>query len=304
MAAIIDPIARANQLSDEVAELAERVRASVVVVRGSRSGSGSGVVWNDQGLIITNHHVAPADRAEIELADRTRLAARVTARAPDLDLAALQVEGRLPSHGLAPATVGDATRLRPGELVLAVGNPLGERNAVTLGMVSAAGAAPWPRGPREVLRVAITLRPGNSGGALADVRGRIVGIPHLVFGAGLALAVPSQVVERFLLGQPEQGAFFGVGARWVELPASVAARYALPSPQGLMLVEIAPGSPAERSGLLIGDILVDARLDGESAAQSGDLLARLRAGGQGEPWRLGLIRAGELRWLEALPAGS
>jgi serine protease Do len=188
-------------LADELAALAAFVRQSVVVVRGTRQGGGSGVVWNDQGLVITNAHVTPGNWAEVELHDRTRLKAQVVARSHHLDLAAIQITPPLPTSGLVPASIGDSGRLNVGELVVAVGNPLGERNAITLGMVGGTGPTHWQDGPRDVLRLAITLRPGNSGGALADVRGRIVGIPNMVVGHGLALAIPSRVVNAFLRGE-------------------------------------------------------------------------------------------------------
>jgi serine protease Do len=192
---------RSSQISDELAVLWARVSASVVEVRGSRHGAGSGVIWDARGLVVTNDHVVPGDFAEIQLATGARLRARVTARSRQLDLAALQIEPPLPAEGIVPATIGDSGRLNVGELVVAVGNPLGERNAITLGIVGGTGPASWPNGPRDVLHLAITLRPGNSGGALADVSGRIVGIPHMVVGSGLALAVPSRVVSRFLSGE-------------------------------------------------------------------------------------------------------
>jgi serine protease Do len=188
----------ARQFSEELAELAAKVSASVVVVRGMRNGAGSGVVWNDQGLVVTNAHVVPGEWAEVELPNRGRLRAQLVARSRHLDLAALQIVPPLPTSGLVPAAIGDSGRLNVGELVVAVGNPLGERNAITLGIVGGTGSTSWPDGQRDVLRLSITLRPGNSGGALADVQGRIVGIPHMVVGQGLALAVPSRVVGQFL----------------------------------------------------------------------------------------------------------
>ncbi len=189
---------QSRQIQDELAALAERVSASVVAVRGSRAGVGSGVVWNEQGLVITNAHVATSPWAEIELGNGERLKAQVVGRSPELDLAALQVVGPLPMAGLTPALIGDSRTLRTGELVVAVGNPQGERNVATLGVVGSVGPVEWSGSPRDVIRVAITLRPGNSGGALADAWGRIVGIPHMVVGAGLALAVPTHIVRQFL----------------------------------------------------------------------------------------------------------
>jgi serine protease Do len=135
--------------------------------------------------------VVHGSTAEIVVAGGRRLLGRVVRRAPSLDLAALEIEGELEPR----ARIGDSDQLRVGDLVLAVGNPMGERNAPSLGIVSAA--------PDDVLRLSITLRPGNSGGALVNARGEVVGIPHLVTGSGVAMAVSTRTVARFLAGQVE-----------------------------------------------------------------------------------------------------
>ncbi len=157
-------------------------------------------MWNQPNLLITNHHVVPGSSAEVVVAGGRRLGARVVRRAPALDLAALEVDGTLD----APVRVGDSDMLRVGELVVAVGNPMGERNAPSIGILGFE--------PEDVLRLAITLRPGNSGGALVNARGEVVGIPHMVAGSGLALAVSSRVVERFLRGDVGEGE---AELRWV-----------------------------------------------------------------------------------------
>ena len=178
----------ATQVSDALGELTREIARSVVLVRGSMGSSGSGVIWDQPGLVITNHHVVPGPLAELTVAGGRRLKARVVRRAPALDLAALEVEGD-PGQG---AQVGDSDGLHVGDLVVAVGNPMGERNAPSLGIVASV--------PDDVLRLSITLRPGNSGGALVNARGQVVGIPHMVTGNGLALAVASRRVREFLGG--------------------------------------------------------------------------------------------------------
>ena len=147
------------------------------------------MVWDQPGLVITNHHVVPGASAQLTLFDGRRVGAQVIRRAPALDLAALRVDENV--SGLA-SQVGDSSALRVGDLVMAVGNPMGERNAPSLGILASA--------PSDVLRLSITLRPGNSGGALVNARGEVVGIPHMVTGSGLALAVASATVRRFLDG--------------------------------------------------------------------------------------------------------
>jgi serine protease Do len=138
--------------------------------------------------VLTNHHVVPGAVAELTIAGGRRLRARVVRRAPALDLAALEVEGTLAES----ARIGDSDQLRVGDLLVAVGNPMGERNAPSLGILASAAD--------DVLRLSITLRPGNSGGALVNARGEVVGIPHMVTGSGLALAVSSRSVRQFLNG--------------------------------------------------------------------------------------------------------
>lgn len=191
----------AQQISDALGALTREIARSVVLVRGSMGSSGSGVIWDRAGLVITNHHVVPGQRAELIVAGSRRLKARVIRRAPALDLAALEVEGD-PGYG---AQVGDSDELRVGDLVLAVGNPMGERNAPSLGILASA--------PDDVLRLSITLRPGNSGGALVNARGQVVGIPHMVTGNGLALAVASRRVREFLAG--ETGETDSDNLRWI-----------------------------------------------------------------------------------------
>ena len=183
-----DVLIGAQVISDALGELTRELARSVVLVRGSMGSSGSGVIWDRPGLVITNHHVVPGPIAELTVAGGRRLKARVVRRAPALDLAALEVEGD-PGQG---AQVGDSDELHVGDLVIAVGNPMGERNAPSLGIVASAAD--------DVLRLSITLRPGNSGGALVNARGQVVGIPHMVTGNGLALAVASRRVREFLDG--------------------------------------------------------------------------------------------------------
>jgi serine protease Do len=198
MAALIEDIIGTSELGEALATLATGVRASVVQVHVPYRSSGSGVLWNDRGIVITNHHVVPGEGALVAGPGAEPVRARVVARDPALDLVALQLERRLPAT-VQPAQVGDSSHLRPGQLVVAVGHPLGVPNAVALGVVAGAGAQPRPGEPPAPLRLAITLQPGNSGGALADVEGRVIGIPNMVIGTGLALAIPSRAVQRFLL---------------------------------------------------------------------------------------------------------
>lgn len=296
MAALLEKLVPVQGISDEVASLAERVRASVVVVQG-RSGSGSGVVWNGDGLVVTNHHVVPGDRALVTSASGVQLPARVTRRSASYDLAALQVEGDHLAGGFTPASIGDSNRLRPGDLVIAVGNPHGEQNAVTLGIVSSVGRIGWIAEPREAIQVAITLRPGNSGGALADARGNVVGIPNMVIHSGLALAVPGNVVERFLAESPRQRGRLGLAGLPVRLPAGVVDRLGLSDATGMLIVSVESGGSAELAGLIVGDVIVRISQPAEDGA-SVDLFTRLGRLPAGQPLDVAFLRGSELHELE------
>jgi serine protease Do len=181
----------ALELGGALAEVAARVRESVVEVQIPGHGAGAGVIWRPDGTIITNHHVVGRQRAQVVLAGGARYAVELLASDPDNDLARLKLTvGQLPA-----VEIGDSQRLRTGQLVFAIGHPFGLRGAVTVGVVSAAPAPAQPR--RELIRADVRLGPGNSGGPLVDARGRVVGINAMI-GGGLALAVPAHVVEAFV----------------------------------------------------------------------------------------------------------
>jgi serine protease Do len=190
-------------LASELAALAERLRRSTVQVRAGRTGAGSGLILRADGLIVTNAHVARSRRLSVVLADGRPLPASIVAVEPQRDLAALSVE----ASALPAAPIGDSDALRVGELVFAVGNPLGLVGAVSTGIVHAVEALHGTRGD-DWVRADVRLLPGNSGGPLADVQGRVVGINSMVVG-GLAFAVPSNTVKRFLNDLGER-AYLGI----------------------------------------------------------------------------------------------
>jgi serine protease Do len=172
-------------------DVADRLRRVTVQVRAGSRSAGAGVVWLRRGLVVTNAHVATGTAAEVVLPDGRALEGRLLARDPRRDLAAFA----LPAGDHAAAIRADARGLRPGELVVAVGHPLGVAYAAALGIVHRAPNG--GRGPGAWLQADIRLAPGNSGGPLADAAGRIVGINAMIVG-GLGFAVPTHVVERFV----------------------------------------------------------------------------------------------------------
>src|SRR5213595_963562 len=196
-------------LSDDLAAVAARLRRSTVLVRGRGRGAGSGVIWPGRGLIVTNAHVAQGRRSSVGLSDGRSLDAVVAARDPYRDLAALAVD----AQDLPAADVADSDRLRVGDLVLAVGNPLGMIGALATGIIHTTGATGASNGPggQRWIEADVRLAPGNSGGPLADARGRVIGINTMVAN-GIALAVPSNSVTR-LLRDGTEGIGLGVVVR-------------------------------------------------------------------------------------------
>jgi serine protease Do len=218
--------------------LATTLRASTVAVRVGRSGSGSGVVWSTNGAIVTNAHVATEPVAEVLLADGRTFAARLERRDVQRDLALLRID----AADLQPVTVRDPATLRVGEVLVAFGHPMGVANALTMGIAH----RPFGAGSRRFVSADVRLAPGNSGGPLADVEGRVVGINSISVGGDLAFAVPSDDVERFL-GTARSDARLGVRLAAARLPDNR---------DVFVVTEVEPGSRAERAGVRFADVLL------------------------------------------------
>jgi serine protease Do len=242
-------------------EVAERLRRSTVQVqtRGrGQQGAGSGVIWSNDGVIITNAHVARDSSAKVALWDGSAYEATLVNRDTRRDLASLRIN----ASGLPAATPGDSSALRVGELVIAVGNPLGFIGAMTTGVVhSLPGRQRW-------VAADVRLAPGNSGGPLADAQGRVIGINTMIAG-GLALAVPSNAVGDFLRGRAAHGPVLGVTLQPVPLPSGGF---------GFLLLKVDSDSAAERASLMIGDVLIGA--GGRQFTSVGDLSAALDSAGE------------------------
>lgn len=178
-------------------ELIARARRSIVVVQNGPQGAGAGVVWGE-GLILTNHHVAVRERPEVVLPDGREVQAKVIARDPEVDLALLAAD----LNGTPSLHFADSHRARPGELVLAIGHPLGQRNVVTMGVVSSVDSA-QTSGARKsipVIRSDVVLLPGNSGGPLVNAAGEVIGINTLVVGGDQGYAIPAHLAVAFVKG--------------------------------------------------------------------------------------------------------
>lgn len=265
-----------------IAAVAERVSRGVAEVRTRGHGGGAGVVWDASGLIVTNHHVAPADGADVTLPDGRTFSGPVIARDPGNDLAVIKVEGQ----GLPAVSIGDARSLRAGEIVLAVGHPFGIRAAVTYGIVNTALDPGRASGGRALIQADILLGPGNSGGPLTDARGRVVGINAMVNGR-LAFAVPGYLAERLIAGN--RAPLIGIQALEVDLPPALAAAANLAGPRGVLVSGLAEDGPADAAGVLIGDILTG--VEGVPISGLADLQAALAAP-TGPALRLAVLRGG------------
>ena len=248
--------------SSAVVRIAEATLPSVASVsvrsaRGAGAGSAS-VISTDSHLLTSAHVVEGAVRAEVAFSDGTVLDARVVGSDPLSDLAVLRADGGTPP----PVPWGDASRLRVGQLVVALGNPLGMAGSVTAGIVSALGRSLPTRAGRvvdEVIQTDASLNPGNSGGVLADSAGRMVGVNTAVAGIGLGLAVPinattREIIDALITRGRVRRAWLGVAGAQITLSPELAARVG--SRTGMQVASVVSGSPAATAGTRTGDVVI------------------------------------------------
>jgi S1-C subfamily serine protease len=298
--------------SRAVTSVAEKLAPSVASLRVSRrvrggrrlDGGGSAVVITPDGYLLTSAHVVARTDGSGRAAfnDGSEHEFEVVGADPLSDLAVL----RLDSNGLTAAELGDADQLRVGQLVVAIGSPLGFGGTVTAGVVSALGRSlPVPAGRvvENVIQTDAALNPGNSGGALADARARVIGINTAVAGLGLGLAVPIDEATRKIVGAlMTEGrfrrAYIGIAGGARPLPPRLAARLGRQS--AIEVVEVVDGSPAHTAGLRAEDLIVE--VDGIAVEQVSDL-QRLMAGEViGQTATMEVVRGGNPISVEIVPA--
>jgi serine protease Do len=268
--------------SRAVTSVAERLAPSVANLRAARNGGGSAVVITPDGFLLTSAHVVAGGRGKgrASFVDGRELAFTVVGADPLSDLAVLRTD----ASDLAPAELGDAEALRVGQLVVAIGNPHGFGGSVTAGVVSALGRSlPTRSGANvryvdNVIQTDAALNPGNSGGALADGRGRLVGINTAVAGVGLGLAVPINGATRKIVGALMRAgrfrrAYLGIAGGPRPLPPRVAS--VLGRRECVEIVNVVEGSPAALAGLRPEDLIVAV---GETPVERVDDLQRLMEG--------------------------
>jgi S1-C subfamily serine protease len=259
------------------------------------------VITNDGFLLTSAHVVEGAEGADAEFSDGTEVRTDVIGRDALSDLAVLRARGAVP-----PAlTLGDAAQLRVGQLVVALGNPLGLAGSVTAGIVSALGRSLPTRAGRvvdEVIQTDAALNPGNSGGALADSTGRVVGVNTAVAGVGVGLAVPindttRQIITTLMRNGRVRRAWLGVAGAQAPLPPPLVER--LGRRAGMRVAQVIEGSPAARAGLRVGDVLV--AVDGDPVVTTTALQKRMVEDAIGRRVEITVWRNGALVDVVAVP---
>jgi S1-C subfamily serine protease len=285
-------------VSGVAGRLTPKVASLRVPHKGSRGGTGeslgSGVVFTGDGFLLTNAHVVgQANDGTAAFSDGTSIPFRVVGADPLSDLAVLRANGETP----APAELGEADQLVVGQLVVAVGNPLGLAGSVTAGVVSALGRSLPARGRviEDVIQTDAALNPGNSGGALADSQARVVGINTAVAGVGLGLAVPvnattRKIISALMADGRVRRAYLGLAMMPGPVPA--AWRERLGRKTGLLVAQVVTGGPADRAGLRAGDLLLT--VGGKPVAVSQDLQRQMFSEAIGQPLAITVMRNGAL----------
>jgi len=308
----VDDAEALDAYSVAVSAAAERLIPSVASLRVTRQmgnwsagGAGSAVAIEPVGHLVTSAHVvAGTELGTATFVDGAELEFSVVGRDPLSDLAVVRATGGNPR----PAPLGDAARLKVGQLVVAIGNPLGFAGTVTAGVVSALGRSLATRDGRSsrlvenVIQTDAALNPGNSGGALADSRGRVVGINTAVAGIGLGLAVPidaatRHILESLIVNGRVRRAFLGIVGGTRPLPEAVATR--LGRSRGLEVVQLLEPGPASAAGVRVGDIVLE--LDGRPIEGVGDLQRLLVGDAIGRNLELRIERGGSARSLSVRP---
>jgi S1-C subfamily serine protease len=283
-----------NQASEGLADAVEQVAQSVVGIHASRHGSATGVLWRSGVVVTVAHAIRRDDGIRITLPDGSRRDAELAGLDASTDLAALKLEGEWPHV----ADIGDAASVRTGHFVFAVARDTQGQSSASFGIVGATGGEwrTWRGGHIDrLIRLDGRLYSGFGGGPIADAQGQVIGIGSYALARHFGIVIPSSTVSRIseqLLasGRIAHG-YLGVGARPVALPEALSRKLGLESPDGLIVLSLAPQGPAEQAGLLVGDILTE--LAGRPLHDIDDLHAALGGERIGERVRVGLVRGGE-----------
>jgi S1-C subfamily serine protease len=299
--------------SEAVVSAVERVSPSVVKIdvehpehRGRPGGSGSGFVFTTDGFALTNSHVVHgASKIEAVLADGRRVPATLVGDDPDTDLAVV----RIAADGVPPATLGESRPVRVGQVAIAIGNPFGFHATVTTGVVSALGRSLRAQSGRlidDVLQTDASLNPGNSGGPLVNTRGEVIGVNTAMIlpAQGICFAIAVDLAKFVATSLIRDGrivrAWIGVAGQNARLRRHLVRRHDLEHESGVLVLSVEKGSPAERTGLRDGDVIVS--LMGQAVAGVDDLHKLLAGNAIGVRTSLVVLRNSELVTLEIEPS--
>ncbi|HEX9007341.1 MAG TPA: trypsin-like peptidase domain-containing protein [Bacteroidota bacterium] len=282
--------------SNEIARLAGTISPSVVSVHGRRSSASSGVHWRKNLIVTAEHALRRDDDILISYGNDEKASAKLVGRDPGTDVALLSVE----SLGAPAAPVGGNEELRVGHMALVVGRSPNSGPNASLGIISAVSGAwrTWRGGQLDqYLRLDATVFPGMSGGAVSDVQGRVIGIATSALSRIAGLAIPASSVNRVVDWLLEKGTvprgYLGIGLQPVKVPETFREKLHVKNDEGVMVVSVESGGPAERAGILVGDILLD--IDRTSLEDVEDLQALLGPEKIGKPVQARLVRGGELK---------
>jgi S1-C subfamily serine protease len=282
-----------SELSNALADAVEKASASLVTVSARRRFGATGMAWGNDGVILTANHVVERDEdIKIGLPQGGDASAKLVGRDPGSDLAVLKTDGQLKAAEKAPD--GSA---KVGHMVLALGRPSDEGPMASGGVISAIGG-PWRTytgGQVEgYIRADVTFYPGFSGGPLIDSEGRVVGINTSRLRRGAGVTIPTKSAARIADALLSQGrikrGYLGIGNQPVRLPAALATKAGQES--GLLIVSVEGGTPADKAGLLVGDIVV--KMSGSAVKDTDDLQALLGSDSVGKATTIALLRGGEL----------
>jgi serine protease Do len=267
---------------------------------------GSGVIVNPDGYILTNNHVVDgASDVQVTLSDKRQLKAKIVGTDPRTDIAVLKI----PTSGLATVTLGDSAKAKVGDLVLAIGDPFGIGETVTMGIVSAKGRRDLrlegPEGYEDFIQTDASINPGNSGGALVNTRGELIGINTAIISnggggnQGIGFAVPvnmaRSVMEQILKSGKVSRGYLGILIQ--EVTPDLAKAFSLPSPEGALVGDVTPDSPGAKAGLQKGDVIT--ALNGQKVSDSLELRLRISQMAPGSSVKMDVYRNGQKREMSA-----
>jgi S1-C subfamily serine protease len=294
-----------------VTRAAELVGPSVVRIdaRAQRGGgSGSGFVFTPDGFVLTNSHVVHgASSLQVSLPDGRRFTASLVGDDPETDLAVIRID----ATDLVAARMGDSQSIRPGQVAIAIGNPFGFQATVTAGVVSALGRSLRSRSGRlmdDVIQTDAALNPGNSGGPLVNSRGEVIGVnTAIIQGAqgicfAIAINTAKVIASRLIRDGRVRRSYVGIAGQTVPLPRRVVRFHRLQAESGIFVVQVEAGSPAERAGIVSGDLLIG--FDGQPTAGIDDLLRLLTAERVGVESSVDVLRGTERLTRTIVPTES